>query len=246
MTNNSAPAQFCSICEGVGFYVLDVPPGHPRFGKAIECQCHRTARLAAEQAAMLARSGCYPAALAAYTFERFDPAQAVGGKPAQLSAAAIKDVCVAYAADPQGWLVLIGGTGAGKTHLAYAIAKTAIEHGMATLWATVPDLLDSLRASYEDHAYEDSMKALETVPLVVLDDLGTEHATSWAVEKLFQIINGRYNRRLPLVVTTNVELTSARLDGRIRSRLMDTQLARTLVLPCGDYRVRAKGWANGT
>lgn len=231
----------CDICFGVGYYTLDVPYGDARFGKAIECACHRRERLAQEHAALLARSGCDRRALEQYAFDRFDPAQAIGGKPAQLAAAAIKEACQTYANEPRGWLILAGGTGAGKTHLAYAIAKVCLDRNQAAMWATVPDLLDRLRASYGEDTYDATLTALQTVPLLVLDDLGTEHATAWAVEKLFQIINARYNARLPLVATTNLDLRQAPLDGRIKSRLLDTQLARTLVLPCGDYRLRRAG-----
>lgn len=239
MSSNSATGtSSCPICQGVGFYTLDVGPGHAAFGQAIECRCHREQRLKLEQAALLARSGCEPRALEAYAFDLFVPAQAVGGRAAQTAAERVKAVCEAYAREPQGWLVLVGGTGSGKTHLAYAIAREALGRGLGAMWATVPDMLDSLRASYEADAYEETMRALGQAPLVVLDDLGTEQATPWAVEKLFQIVNGRYNRRLPLVVTSNVDVRSGRIEERIRSRLLDGRLARMLVLPMGDYRQR--------
>ena len=53
-----------------------------------------------------------------------------------------------FARDPQGWLVLMGGYGAGKTHLAAAIANYRIALGHPALFVVVPDLLDYLRATY--------------------------------------------------------------------------------------------------
>ena len=50
----------------------------------------------------------------------------------------------------EGWLLLQGSNGCGKTHLAAAIANFAVSLGVPTLFITVPDLLDSLRFAYGD------------------------------------------------------------------------------------------------
>jgi DNA replication protein DnaC len=60
--------------------------------------------------------------------------------------------------------------------------------------------------------------------VLVLDDLGTQSGTAWAQEKLFQVLNHRYNAQLPTVVTTNLSLE--RLDERLRMRLTDPAIAR--------------------
>jgi DNA replication protein DnaC len=109
----------------------------------------------------------------------------------------------------QGWLILVGSYGSGKTHLAAAIANQAIQAGTPTLFLTVPDLLDWLRSSFSntDASFEQRLEEIRSIPLLVLDDLGTQTATPWAQEKLYQFINHRYTLLLPLVVTTNVALT---------------------------------------
>ncbi len=53
-----------------------------------------------------------------------------------------------FASKLNGWLVLQGPYGCGKTHLAAAVANFVVEIGIPTLFLTVPDLLDSLRFSY--------------------------------------------------------------------------------------------------
>jgi DNA replication protein DnaC len=78
--------------------------------------------------------------------------------------------------------------------------------------------------------------------LLVLDDLGAENGTAWATEKLFQIINYRYNFRMPTVVTTNSRLLS-HMDERLASRLSDIGLVHTIVLEAQDYRKRHAGGA---
>jgi DNA replication protein DnaC len=68
----------------------------------------------------------------------------------------------------------------------------------------------------------------------VLDDFGTQNATGWAQEKLFQIINFRYTNRLPTVITSNLVLGD--IEPRIRSRLEDPELATIYRILAPDYR----------
>ena len=141
-----------------------------------------------------------------------------------------------YAGNLKGWLLFTGGFGCGKTHLAAAIANYAVGMGVPTLFLTVPDLLDTLRFSYdaEDTSFEERFEEIRTSSLLVLDDFGTQNATDWAQEKLFQIINYRYINRLPLVVTTNLALDQ--LEARIRSRLQDPELVSIVRMHAPDFR----------
>ena len=152
------------------------------------------------------------------------------------------DAAFEYARHPAGWLVLVGDYGCGKTHLAAAIANYAhAERDMGPILAVVPDLLDYLRTTFSpdsEVSYDDRFNAFREADLLILDDLGTENATPWAREKLFQIINHRYNEGYPLVVTTN---DLDRVDPRIRSRLCDWQLSKHVYIDADDYRDRQGG-----
>jgi DNA replication protein DnaC len=141
-----------------------------------------------------------------------------------------------YARSLNGWLLLQGGFGCGKTHLASAVANYAVEMGVPTLFLTVPDLLDMLRFSYnsEDTTFENRFNEIRNASLLVLDDFGTQNATGWAQEKLFQIINYRYINKLPLVITTNLILDE--IEARIRSRLADPELVTAARIHAPDYR----------
>ena len=141
-----------------------------------------------------------------------------------------------YANSLNGWLLLQGSYGCGKTHLAAAIANFAVGMGVPTLFLTVPDLLDTLRFSYgaEDTTFEARFDEIRNAKLLILDDFGTQNATGWAQEKLFQIINYRYINKLPLVVTTNLSLTE--IEARIRSRLRDPELISDVRINAPDYR----------
>jgi DNA replication protein DnaC len=72
--------------------------------------------------------------------------------------------------------------------------------------------------------YDLLFEQVRSAPVLILDDLGTQNATSWAQEKLFQILNHRYNSQLPTIVTTNLSVD--RLDERLRMRLTDPAIAR--------------------
>jgi DNA replication protein DnaC len=97
-----------------------------------------------------------------------------------------------YTRQPDGWLTLLGPYGLGKTHLAAAIAHEVLGRGETVLFAVVPDLLDHLRATFEPQstvAYDERFELVRSVRLLILDDLGTESATLWAREKLYQLVN---------------------------------------------------------
>ncbi|MDQ3413052.1 MAG: ATP-binding protein, partial [Chloroflexota bacterium] len=87
-------------------------------------------------------------------------------------------------------------------------------------------------------AYDDRFNAIRSAFLLILDDLGTENTTPWAREKLYQLINHRYNERLPTIITSNQE--HKLIDERILSRLLDTHLTRDIKLDALDYRRRGR------
>lgn len=171
------------------------------------------------------------------SFENFEPQGRIGinAKQAQALEYAFKQA-KHYAETMEGWLLITGDYGTGKTHLAAAIANQAVELGLPSIFITVPDLLDSLRYTFggENESFEQRFTEIRKAPLLVLDDFGTQNATEWAQEKLFQIINFRYSNQLPLVVTSNLSL--GQMDGRLSSRLSDPSLVTKVHIDAPDYR----------
>ncbi|MDI7276985.1 MAG: ATP-binding protein, partial [Anaerolineae bacterium] len=233
--SSTSPGDKCSRCGGAGFYLRDVPVGHPDFGRLIPCGCQSAARQ--EQRLRGLRRASNLGQLNRMTFESFVP-EGYGLAP-QLREN-LRSACEAaraYAREPRGWLVLKGRYGCGKTHLAAAIANYQIDQGCSVLFMVVPDLLDYLRAAYRpdaDSSYDEQFEAVRNAPLLVLDDLGTQSSTPWAQEKLFQLLNHRYNAQLPTVITTNRELEE--IDPRLRSRLADTELCQVVTILAPDFR----------
>ena len=175
--------------------------------------------------------------LAAFTFETFRP----GGKSVQSRAPSLEGAfreARRWAEAPQGWLVFLGESGRGKTHLAGAIANFRLEAGDTVCFANVPDLLDELRGTYAPDAserFDALLQRLRDVPVLILDDLGAHQTTPWAQEKLYQILNDRYEGRMPTVVTTNTEMS--RLDPRLASRLGDLHISVMYEIVAPDYRL---------
>jgi DNA replication protein DnaC len=223
------PESVCPICKGAGYVREDVPVGHPHFGRANICDC-RADEIRERNFADLQRFSNLEA-LTHLSFDRFDP-----GLPGVANA---YQAAREFAADPQGWLIFYGGYGAGKTHLAAAIANELVAQHTRVLFQVVPDLLDHLRSAFSPNSelrYDELFEAVKAVTVLILDDLAEESQTPWAKEKLFQLFNHRYNHRLPTVVTTNRPPEA--IDPRIWSRMFDATLSRTVQLDTVDYRAR--------
>ncbi len=225
----------CPVCHGVGFVRRDLPIDHPEFGKLSVCGC-RQKEVAQKQRSRLFRLSNLEA-FSGLTFDSFKVQGRMGLGDQQVQSLQFAyNQAQQFANSPRGWLLLLGGYGTGKTHLAAAIANQAVSMSIPTLFLTVPDLLDWLRFSFEgsDLSLEDRLEEIRGITLLVLDDLGTQNATPWAEEKLYQIINYRYVNKMPMVVTTNLTLNE--IDGRIASRLQDPDLVTLLEINAPDYR----------
>lgn len=225
----------CPYCHGLGYLRVDVPLGHADFGKVRVCNCRQV------QISQQVRQRLFELShldeLSYLTFENFQPRGRVGLLPRQAdSLEQAYNHAKQFAQNLKGWLLLQGGFGCGKTHLAAAIANFAVGLGVPTLFITVPDLLDTLRFAYNDPeaTFEQRFEQIRNAPLLVLDDFGTQNATPWAQEKLFQILNYRYINHLPLVVTTN--LAERDFEDRIASRLQDPELVSRVRILATDYR----------
>ncbi len=261
-TASSNGVAVCEICGGLGLITLDVPVGHPDFGKAFPCVCQAD-KVKSRKASQL-RSISNLDMYVEKTFATFQIDYSLLGKGDQylreilansegtgssLPEAQRREINTAaeralhYAEDPQGWLLLQGTYGIGKTHLAAAIGNWRLDQGESVLFITVPDLLDHLRATFgpsSEVAYDERFEQIRASALLILDDLGAESQTAWAQEKLYQLLNYRHTTKLPTVVTTNRDLEL--LDPRIRSRLLDQSLSQIIRLNLPDRRSPLTTW----
>lgn len=134
-----------------------------------------------------------------------------------------------------GFLVLTGPIGTGKTHQAYGALRRIAEAGpkrFEMIATTAPDMYGLLRPGGSDKGTEHELKKLCRVPLLLLDDLGTEKLSEWTEEATTRLVNERYNECLPLIITTNFPVRAkagnpspdlvTRLGDRLASRLAQT------------------------
>ena len=233
-------------CGGLGWVYANVPGDDILWGRAVPCICQRDAQAKAETERLWRLSGLSTASLTDRTFGKFDPDLCTPPESRQ-TMRAIKRVCEQYAAAPRGWLILVGRVGSGKTHLAQAIVRATLDAGRSAYMATMPDLLETLRAGYKDEkdTFDARFDMLAEVPLLVIDDLGAEKGTEWSREQLYRAVNRRYEERSPLVVTSNAHLSRMgdSVDARILSRLSEGAgqkdgWSRVIELPAADFRTR--------
>ena len=124
-------------------------------------------------------------------------------------------------------LLLSGSVGTGKTHLAAAAAMQLMGQGIETKYGTATQILSDIKAGWSNDDNRIISK-LSYVPLLVVDDLGKEYSKkvdgwSWAQEQFFQVINNRYERYLPMIITTNHDMQqlSKVMGDAIVSRLVE-------------------------
>ena len=128
-------------------------------------------------------------------------------------------------------LWLWGDVGTGKTSLAMAVSKAAVEAGRSVAIYSLPRLLARIRRTYDSADGEDSylefFDRLASVDLLHLDDLGAEKRSDWVLEQLYAIVDERYQSQRSMVVTTNLPLHE--LEEQVGPRTVSR-----LVEICGD------------
>ncbi|MXX52905.1 MAG: AAA family ATPase [Dehalococcoidia bacterium] len=224
------PEESCDICDGRRWLTLDVPVGHPDFGKAQPCECQAETTASERTARLLRYSNL--GVLSRMTFDSTDPAGVSEDEEARRMFASAYETALSYAEEPQGWLIMIGPNGAGKTQLAASIANHCIERGRPVFFVHVPDLLDDLRSTYAPHSlisYSELFDQVNDAPMLILDGFGTQSATPWAQEKMQQIFNRRANAQLPTIVTTSMNVSD--IDPYISSRMTNRGLSRIVEIP---------------
>ena len=122
-------------------------------------------------------------------------------------------------------LLLWGGVGSGKTFYAACIANALIEQGVTVMMTNFAKILNKLSGMYSDdkNAF---VASLMSYSLLIIDDLGIERNTEFALEQVFNIIDERYKTRLPLIVTTNLSMNTLKNPEDIaHQRIYDRVLA---------------------
>ena len=213
----------CEKCDGFGNIVT--PEG------VRPCEC----KIRAITAAHLS-SASIPPMFIMKNFESFKPNTPRRTRNLKMSREFINN----YIPGNRG-LMFMGTCGTGKTHLAVSLLRELIQKGYSGLFYNVITLLDDLRATYAFDNTATQWPILDKVygiDILVLDDLGAEKTSGWVNDRLYAIINHRYERKKTTLVTTNRDIPELReqIGERIYSRL--EEMCERILFEGEDYRIQ--------
>lgn len=118
-------------------------------------------------------------------------------------------------------ILMYGSPGLGKTHLSLAIASVVLERGYSVIYASLPQLLRIIEAETFGRSDKDSFSSVSECDLLIIDDLGAEMSKEFNASMIYEIVNSRICRGLPMIVSTNYnpEKLEAYYSDKLCSRL---------------------------
>ena len=139
---------------------------------------------------------------------------------------------------------MYGPPGSGKSHLCAAVRNALGQRGKASVFVSMPDLLESLKALMDAEGdretYTGRLEKYQRAPLLILDDIGAEKRSDWSESVLFEIVDFRYRNKLASLFVTNLDPFSPDdFDPRVVSRWTDAQLSMVVHNGAPDYRHKA-------
>ncbi|MBN2003778.1 MAG: ATP-binding protein [Anaerolineae bacterium] len=234
----------CTHCQGVGYYSLDVPVTDERFGKLLDCPyClpFKTELRRREQftrlTPLLAPYSLLRGVLLEHEFTNFNRDLTQGENDRNpYDVARHWALSVIGKGDAPPWAYIYGDAGNGKTHLLAAAANGLTRAHIPLIFATMPDTL-AMILDAQMEMRETLIRYLQIVPVLIIDDFGTEKPTEYKVETTFRIINWRYTERRPTLFSSNIP-PAYLPEIRISSRIMDKALCIVAHNQGSNYRER--------
>ena len=135
-------------------------------------------------------------------------------------------------------LVLWGDVGTGKSFFAGCVANALLEKGIPVLMTNFGRILNALTSMHSEdkNKYIDSLNEYK---LLIIDDLGMERKTDYALEQIFNVIDARWRSKLPMIVTTNLTLDELKNPPDLsHKRIYERVLERCIPLKINNQNIR--------
>lgn len=135
-------------------------------------------------------------------------------------------------------LLLWGDVGTGKSFFAGCIANALLDKGIPILMTNFSRILNTLTGIYSDDRNQ-FIDSFNKYSLLIIDDLGIERSSEFALEQVFNVIDSRYRSKKPLIVTTNLTLDELKHPKDLaRARIYDRVLERCVPLKINNQNIR--------
>ncbi len=217
------PIYSCKNCNDTGY----------KDGKMCDCLKKAVAILSYKESGL-------GTALASQTFDNFNLSYYLAGNDSEvfehMSSLYMKAKSYAENFNRNDNLLMIGGTGLGKTHLSTAIAKTIIEKGYTVVYESAQKIFDIFEDKKFGRTPDADTEKFSNADLLIIDDLGTEHITQFTVSVLYNLINERCNNSKAMIISTN--LTPDELKNTYKPRIFSRLLGEFKFMPFRGRDVR--------
>lgn len=243
LTDNGYPANyfepkyFCKKCEDKGYYDIN--------GKTVRCSCMKSALISCACAELNRYAPLSLSTFESFDLEYYDKSinPKVKTSPYEHMSKVFR-LCQNYAdnfSKNSESILMSGETGLGKTHLSLAIANEVIKKGYGVVYASAPPIISKLEKEYFSSDKDDSLfSMLADCDLLIIDDLGTEFYSQFAVSQFYNLFNSRMLSNKPIIINTNLTITELKekYTDRFVSRICGN--ARQLDFLGRDIRIRRK------
>lgn len=243
LTDNGYPANyfepkyFCKKCEDKGYYDIN--------GKTVRCSCMKSALISCACAELNRYAPLSLSTFESFDLEYYDKSinPKVKTSPYEHMSKVFR-LCQNYAdnfSKNSESILMSGETGLGKTHLSLAIANEVIKKGYGVVYASAPSIISKLEKEYFSSDKDDSLfSMLADCDLLIIDDLGTEFYSQFAVSQFYNLFNSRMLSNKPIIINTNLTITELKekYTDRFVSRICGN--ARQLDFLGRDIRIRRK------